>query len=98
MDKQISSSVPNAMHIRGIKINIKDLDNFEPELNKPYVPTKLTNYEVGVHGEKNIIIPSFGTTSAIFARHFNTLRQLRRRLDLLKQQYYSQMDQEKCWE
>lgn len=31
MDKQVSSSVPNAMHIRGVKINIKDLDNLQPE-------------------------------------------------------------------
>ena len=43
-------------------------------------------------------MPSFGTTSALFARHFNTLRLLKRRVDLLKQSYYAQMDSDKSWE
>jgi hypothetical protein len=29
---------------------------------------------VGVQENKNIIVPSFGTTSVLFTRHLNTLR------------------------
>jgi hypothetical protein len=81
-------SPPEAIIARGVRIRIKDLDEFDQSELKPFAPANLTNYEVGVHGDKSIIIPSFGTTSAIFARHFNTLRKLRRRVDLLKQSYY----------
>jgi len=66
--------------------------------NQPYTPITLTNYEVGVQAEKSIVVPSFGTTSALFVRHFQVLRQLKRRVDLLKQSYFSQMDKDKCWE
>jgi len=66
--------------------------------NQPYTPIPLTNYEVGVQAEKSIVVPSFGTTSALFVRHFQVLRQLKRRVDLLKQSYFSQMDKDKCWE
>ena len=44
----------------------------------------MTNFDVGVTGDTNIIVPSFGTTSALFTRHLNTLKLLRRRVDLLK--------------
>lgn len=81
-----TESPPVAMHCRGLKIKIKDFDGTGE--NKPWLEASLTNHDVGVQGEKNIIVPSFGTTSALFARHFNTLRQLRRRVDLLKQTYY----------
>ena len=59
---------------------------------------KLTNFEVGVQGDRNIIVPSFGTTSTLFARHFQTLRLLKRRCDLLRQCYYAQMDNKSSWE
>ena len=43
-------------------------------------------------------MPSFGTTGALFARHFDILRQLKRRISLLKQSYNSQLDEEKAWD
>ena len=71
------------MIARGVKIKIKDLDE-----EQPFDKGKLTNFEVAVQGEKSIVVPSFGTTSVLFTRHLGTLRQLRRRIDLLKQGYY----------
>jgi hypothetical protein len=54
---------------------VKDLDEVkDSHLIHPFSSTKMTSFEVGVHGEKNIIVPSFGTTSALFTRHFQTLR------------------------
>lgn len=97
-DANSYTSPPEAILARGVKIRIKDLDEFDKSELKPYAPAQLTNYEVGVQGDKSIIIPSFGTTSAIFAKHFSTLRKLKRRVDLLKQSYYAQMDPDKCWE
>lgn len=97
-DAKIFVSPSEAIIARGVKIRIKDLDEHDQSELKPFQPASLTNFEVGVLGDKSIVVPSFGTTSAIFARHFNTLRKLRRRVDLLKQSYYQQMDKEKCWE
>jgi len=86
MEKEVKAftSPPEAIIARGVRIRIKDLDEFEKSELKPFAPANLTNYEVGVNGDKSIIVPSFGTTSALFARHFNTLRKLKRRVDLLK--------------
>lgn len=51
-----------------------------------------------MQGDKRIIMPSFGTTSALFARHFEILRTLKRRIDLLKQAYFAQADNERTWD
>ena len=45
-----------------------------------------TKEEIGI-GSKRIIIPSFGTTAKLFAQHFHILRELRHKIDLLKQAY-----------
>lgn len=47
---------------------------------------EMTNEELGI-SDKRIIIPSFSTTSKLFRQHFFILRELRHRIDLLKQAY-----------
>jgi hypothetical protein len=91
--ENLTPSNPEAMLCKGVKIRLKDLE----EDDQGYRGAQLTNYEVGMQQEKSIVVPSFGTTSVLFTRHLQTLRQLRRRVDLLKQAYYSQMDRDKCW-
>lgn len=54
--------------------------------------------EVGIDGDKRIVIPSFGTTSALFTRHFEVLRKLKRQILLLKQSYIDQADFDRAWE
>lgn len=61
------TSPAKAMMTKGVKIKVKDLSDL---VERPASPVKMTNYEVGVHEDKNIIVPSFGTTSALFTRHF----------------------------
>ena len=73
MDKQISSSTPNAMHIRGIKINIKDLDTNDINVNN-----KLKEIFANKTLEWNLIIAhylgidhcghSFGSKSHVIKR------------------------------
>ena len=43
-------------------------------------------------------MPSFGTTGALFARHFDILRNLKRRIVLLKQAFETQQDEERTWD
>lgn len=57
----------------------------------------MTKGELGV-GEKEIIIPSFHTTSKLFAQHFQILRELKHRIDLLKQAYEDQRSWERSWD
>lgn len=40
-------------------------------------------------GNKQIVVPSFGTTGALFSRHFDVLKNLKRRVMLLKLAYES---------
>ena len=37
---------------------------------------EMTSLEVGIQGNKQLIVPTFGQTSALFLRHFEILRQL----------------------
>jgi hypothetical protein len=43
-------------------------------------------------------VPSFETTARIFQEHFIILRELRNKIELLKQAYFGQMDKKKTWE
>lgn len=45
--------------------------------------------------DKQIVVPSFGTTGALFARHFDILSRLKRRIYLLQQAYENQQDEER---
>ena len=83
---------------RNYKIKIKDiLKEGELKANRDKMD-KMTSIEWGVNDEKQILVPSFGTTGALFARHFDILRSLRRRIVLLKQAYESQADEERTWQ
>jgi len=42
-------------------------------------------------------VPTFETTARIFSEHFLVLRELRYKIDLLKQAYFGQMDKKKTW-
>jgi hypothetical protein len=86
------------MHLKGKKLRIRDIEYGETaNALMPNSEINITNFEVGVHEDREIIVPSFGPTSALFTRHLETLRNLRRRVDLLKQAYHAQMDQTKCF-
>ena len=84
---------PDAILNKGVNIVIKDLK--KTLVDEKTIKTgkadamkfKLTQHEVGIQGDKNLIVPTFGMTSTLFSRHCEILRQLRRRVDLLKQAY-----------
>lgn len=91
------SNPAEAILAKGIKIKIKDINKNDRSRAKDK-QIKFTSVEVGVHGDKQILVPSFGTTSTLFARHFDILRSLKRRIDLLKQAYEHQLDEGKSWD
>ena len=70
---------------RGRQIKIKDITkegDMKPEKSRM---DKMTTIEWGINGDKQILVPSFGTTGALFSRHFDILRNLKRRVVLLQQ-------------
>ncbi|CDW81151.1 UNKNOWN [Stylonychia lemnae] len=83
----------------GVKLNIgqlgKDLAG-DSQTNGQKKGT-FTQEETSI-GNKKIIIPSFSTTSALFSQHFSILRDLKKRIEGLKQAYYSQREEERSWE
>jgi len=87
--------------VRGIKIKIKDMDKTLKAKDGSQVQSnkfRMTQLEVGVQGEKQLIVPTFGMTSSLFVRQFEILRQLSRRIKLLKQAYNLQSDENRSWE
>jgi hypothetical protein len=66
MDKDLTSP-PKVYFTKGFKVKVKDLDGIG---GRPFSPARMANLEMGVHEDKNIIVPSFGATSALFTRHF----------------------------
>ena len=57
----------------------------------------MTRQEFGL-SDKQIIVPSFGTTSQLFQQHFAILRNLRHKITLLKNAYELQKSDERSWE
>ena len=57
----------------------------------------MTREELGV-GDTKIIVPSFKTTEDVFKNHFSILRDLRHKIDLLKQAYEDQRSLDRSWE
>ena len=56
----------------------------------------MTREEVGI-SDKKIISPSFETTSKLFAQHFHILRELRHKIELLRQSKEDQRSLERSW-
>ena len=56
----------------------------------------MTSFEIGVSDTK-IIIPSFKTTSKLFAQHFQILRELNHKLQLLKKSKDKQRSEDQSW-
>ena len=56
----------------------------------------MTSFEIGV-GDTKIIIPSFKTTSKLFAQHFQILRELDHKLRLLKKSKDKQRSEDQSW-
>ena len=91
-------SPANVILARGINIKIKDIlkeANLKGKKNKS---ERLTNIEHGLSDDKQVVVPSFGATGALFARHFDILRTLKRRILLLKQSFEFQADEERSWD
>ena len=56
---------------------------------KAVAPERMTNYEVDPKHGTQLVVPSFGTAGALFARHFDILSTVKRRVYLLRQAYES---------
>ena len=81
---------------RGIaNIKIKDIAKNTTLRGKVAGLERDTNLVHSIRSEKQILVPSFGTTGALFARHFDIMDKLKRRILLLKQAYDDQRDPEK---
>ena len=83
---------------RGISIKIKDIPKNTTLKGRLIGHERDTNFEKSLKSEKEIVVPSFGHTGALFARHFDILRNLKRRIHLLKQAYQTQVDSERSWD
>ncbi len=75
---------------RNTTIKIKDIPKNTTLRGKVVQTEKQTNVEYGMRDDKQIVVPSFGTTGALFARHFDILSRLKRRIYLLSQAFESQ--------
>jgi hypothetical protein len=44
-----------------------------------------------------VVVPSFGTCSALFSQHFSILRELKKRIEKYKNTYEEQRDDDNSW-
>lgn len=84
---------------KGKKAPAKLVDGMSPLAHATFeqMLTDVTRRELGV-SNKTILIPSFQTTSKLFAQHFTILRELRHRVFLLKQASEDQRSSERSWD
>lgn len=83
-EREKTSSVSVVLS-QGVNIKIKDVPNKRRSQMKEEKQFQMTNLQVSISGDKQIIVPSFGATGAIFARHFEVMSNLKRRIVLLQQ-------------
>ena len=57
----------------------------------------ITRLHYAMRDDTEIIIPSYEKTGYIMARHFDVLDKLKRRISLLHQKAYSQVDFDRSW-
>ena len=92
------SSQVDAVISQGVTIRIKDIPLKSKADVKAEKRFNMTELQVSTAGNKQIVVPSFGATGAVFARHFDVLKNLRRRLMLLQKAYEMQQDEKRSWE
>ncbi len=83
---------------RNTTIKIKDIPKNTTLRGRVTMPEKQTNVEYGMTDNRQIVVPSFGTVGALFARHLDILSRLKRRIYLLQQAFENQQDDEKSKE
>ena len=72
---------------RGVSIRIKDVMKEGSTKGRSKKQERFTGIEHGISHDKEIVVPSFGATGELFAKHFDILRTLKRRILLLKQSF-----------
>jgi len=77
-----------------VKIVIEDPPEEDPKTLKKSGDKSINMQKA----KKKLVVPSFSTTSSIFAEHYRILNGLRGRIEMLKQAYFKQQDQGRTWE
>lgn len=62
-----------------------------------YDKQSLTHKDFGVNEKHTLIVPSFGTTSKIFAQHLSILRSLKSQIQRLYDAYADERSQQESW-
>ena len=92
-DKRVNNQPQNKGTIKKVELEESPqeplIDGMSPNAHKVYEQqqSRLTNEEVGVNERTKIVVPSFRTTSKLFSQHFYILRELKHKIELLKQAY-----------
>ena len=72
---------------RGIQFSIKEIPKNTTLRGRAVPQARDTSYETDMLNSREIVVPSFGAAGALFARHFDILRNLKRRINLLQQAF-----------
>lgn len=86
-NKKKFQTSPDAIIVKGITIKIKDIPKKDEKTLKEEKKFKMTHLQVSLQGNKQIVVPSFGATGALFSRHFDVMKNLKRRIILLQNAY-----------
>lgn len=62
-----------------------------------YEKSTLTHQDSGINEKHTLIIPSFGTTSKIFAQHLSILRELKVSIERLYSAYSDERSEKESW-
>jgi hypothetical protein len=71
------TSPPDQIYARSVKISVKDLTNFDRHEVQPYSTAHMSQTQVAIAADKQIVVPSMGPLTEIFLTHMNTLRKLK---------------------
>ena len=69
--------------MRNVRVKIRDLVQDDEEFLKRQSAIEFTESDVVNTRHKAVVVPSYGVTSGILARHFHTMEILRNKITLL---------------
>ena len=91
-------SPASAILARNVRVKLKDIPKATSLRGRVLPQERETNRPASVVPGESVIVPSFGTTGALFARHLSVLDKLKRRIYLLRQASVDQSDSVRAWE
>jgi hypothetical protein len=91
-DKNVIIGVQNMKMLES-----KKTKQFSKQHPKVKQSSAILDTQINTQTNVKVVVPSFGTCSALFSQHFSILRELKKKIEKYKNMFEEQRDEENSW-